>query len=341
MYFTSSIPRDRVPRTRELSGLDTVREPDSLLKLWKKTNGGIYRGSALTQNTSEVMRQMARLRKPVWVNYQFHPFKVYNVPPEYCVTPEDSWRTFQVRDGLIELGQSHSYNNGSLRPYTSVSGTDGVVEIPVLNESKPDYQTELYTYGGTMNPIRLDGYNETTDESLPAQFVLTDAAANPGTNWRGAAFYIKLEDLSGLGIFTPSIRARMFDQTSFNGFSFDNPYIIPLAVVYARVRAGSYYVPSSPSNLLVWQFQYGNLVNRVPVLPGPVGSALNIRGDWVADSLSGQNFEPGDVVTVDTTSTAGGITLTVKSPYVYTSSGIESTPPPGANWIVLSTATIA
>src|ERR1051325_11346644 len=101
MYFSSPVHRNRLSQSRELSPLDTAREPDSLMKLWRKSNGGIFRGSALTQNTSEFSRQMARLRRPTWVNYQFHPFKIYNVPPDRCENPANSWRTFAVRHGLI------------------------------------------------------------------------------------------------------------------------------------------------------------------------------------------------------------------------------------------------
>jgi hypothetical protein len=274
--------------------------------------------------------------------HQFHPFKIYNVPPSFCVVdggvgPGNSWRTFSVRDGLVSYRSKYGANGnqpivttGSPRTQGNFDnvffplGTDGIVDVEGVNNS--DYQAEAYGSIPFPFPVQLDGYNETGPQGLPTQFVLTDVANSAG-GWRGAGFYLKIRDNPGGNNTDVYLAARMFDDT-LGPFPDPDQFTIPLGVVWATTN-GLIYDPTQVGLFNITQVQYDHLTNRYPITPGPdgFGSFTNYRGNWDDDTLTGQYFWPSDLVIV-----SGPPIVS----YLHKGASIENSPPPGANWVALS-----
>jgi hypothetical protein len=341
-----------MPVMHESSRLLPPRESSSAQHNWRHLGNASQEISSLRNNLSMVQNKLTgggfnSLKA-------FHPFKIYQVPQAFCVitpdvpsvTPGNSWRTFSVRDGLVSYRSKWDDNGnqpiitpasprtqGNFDNVLSILGTDG---LTTFNGANTDYQIEAYATLPFSYPVQLDGYNETAAQGLPIQFVLTDVANSAG-GWRGAGIYLKILDNPGGGGTTAYLAARMFDDTT-GPFPDPDPMLIPLGVVIpADAYSGGIYDPTIPVPMFIIQVQYGHLINLYPPTPGDIGSFLNYRGEWAADSLSGQFFWPGDVVTVIATTTAGGLTLTSTNLYVHdTTIQVENTPPPGPRWKALS-----
>lgn len=77
-----------------------------------------------------------------------------------------------------------------------------------------------------------------------------------------------------------------------------SPNIIPVGFVFSNALS-EVSAAENPYNMIVEQILFGHAVNRYT--PG----ALINRGDWTADSLSGQYFYPNDIVTNGSFSSGG------------------------------------
>lgn len=342
MAFDNPIVRNRMPNMAESSRLLPPRESLSTFHNWRHIGRTANQAATLRNNLSQLQ---SRFPSRGFTSLKsFHPFKIYQVPPQYCSTDGmaagNSWRTFSVRDGFVSYRSKFGANGnqpiittgsprtqGNYDNVFTVNGTDGIVDqIQFGLPPNSDYQVEAYSSPQMSFPVQLNGYTESDAQGLPIQFVLTDVA-NAAGGWRGAGIYLKILDDSLLGGTSVNLHARMFDDTC-GPFPDPDPLIIPLGVVWAAFN-GLIYDPAVPSQLLVRQVQFDNLTNRYPTTPGPTGfgSALNYRGQWTADSLAGQYFWPSDLVVVEGTPRVS---------YIHKGAAIESSPPPGANWIALS-----
>lgn len=139
-----------------------------------------------------------------------------------------------------------------------------------------------------------------------------------------------------------NLKCRIFlGDGSDEAFPIKSPNVIPLAIVYISNST------DFGTEMSITQLMTGNLINLFDsyfniAATGASGLAAgtktNWRGDWDADTLSGQFFYPGDLVTQGTipTATTGG--FSAKLLYVCLNYLQESTPPgsDATNWLCLT-----
>ena len=96
------------PIQHEWSQYHTQRDSHSPLKQWKDSSGYAQQINALTQIVVSLGKSLSKIKQPVAASFDFHPFKIYNVPDIFRPTvatgsfnPTDNWRTFRVRNGEV------------------------------------------------------------------------------------------------------------------------------------------------------------------------------------------------------------------------------------------------
>jgi len=113
VFFVNPIFRPSLPDHNEVSRQRayTGRESDATGKMWRKAREGRNQDYGSRQSLAQVQRQLNRLRKRGWEDNvtgaaaNYHPFKIYLSPPDLNATSgvDSAWRTFRVRNGLVNL----------------------------------------------------------------------------------------------------------------------------------------------------------------------------------------------------------------------------------------------
>ncbi len=301
--FFSLIGRNRLAKQSELSQFAGEREPDSLLRSWRKPLQTTNRASGLTNILSSFDRRISRIRRASMQDEAFFPFRCYQAP---SIDNLGNGYTFQVRGGLV------GFRN---RIYPSTVGGEGV-STPFIGYYEPvwgifdgvDDPSNLIWDSpniGIYNQPDLDSPAVRLDIPNTGDMLLTNG--DPGFSFGGVQFSLDptldtngyangsvwIEVIDDVGSFTLTLNARMWtdvvaDPTgrSTQAFPDASQYIIPVARLFSSNGQSDALVVYE-----VEQYLTSLLINRY--LPGQ----MTTRGDWTGDSLSGQVFWPGDVVT--------------------------------------------
>ena len=235
-----------------------------------------------------------------------------------AVSSSDAWRTCSMRQGVIGL-RSRFWPMGETFNFISIEGMNNfkpeVGNFQQLFAVNGDWQQSFdqpnaviganfgspLMLGAVDVPVLISGIEETQGDFVNwPQIVLN---APDSTNVYQASFWLQIVDSkTSKGQYVhPNLMGQMFSDTTDAAFPLstlgqNNVNIIPLAIV--ATLGGVMYVE---------QFLTGNLINlfdsyfnNTAVVGGSsglaAGSKLCYRGDWTADSLSGQYFYPGDIV---------------------------------------------
>lgn len=294
--------------------------------------GALIAGPGVRIDNSRRGKVITAKVPPPRILSNFGPFSIYQVPAGQCVTPADSWRTFQVRGGivghrfpyLVGLDYDHRADTSDNFEFTiPISAlTDGLPFTNVDERNDGTFTQGFIPNAGADGPgaqvIKLvsstpSGAVFFSDVS-PAQFVLCDNVVGPhGGTFYGCSFYIKLtqaaDDDPGVAPFG-YIVAKMLETGYDEPFPTD-PTILPIGTV--RTKSGWIYTGNAggaaDNRLFIDQILRAHAVGRYPG-SGPLTPG-HYRGNWTTDATLGsggpgpwQTFYPGD--TVSTGNPAGG-----------------------------------
>lgn len=102
--FNNPVPRNTLPFSHEQSRLASLRESNSVLKTWKKTQASNARADMLTSLIAQLQRQIARVPTNQQSLSNLHPFKLYQFPTWMRrFHPTDEHRRLKVRFGGISF----------------------------------------------------------------------------------------------------------------------------------------------------------------------------------------------------------------------------------------------
>lgn len=357
--FDNPIPRPQLPFRHEGSPLRHLRDGDSIGREWQKAqkDNAVLRGQG--NALSRLQRTVQGLKRPKFVIDRWHPFKIYNVPPQFCSSPADSWRTFRVRLGLVgwrTMTGVPGYTSSTIEESVSVAtGSDGMAFLLAdagLGCPVNGYQTDqIMPYGASItsafdySPWEAVSVPDTGADGVTAadnnfaEFILNEALDTFGD--RVAEFWIEIEDPNeggGGADIIPRIKCRMctFDSQPVPrptaNTIYATPNIIPIGTVI--VRRGSDEIPVTNTNpeigYRVQQFIYDHQIARYPLGYYGSDSAHGLKGDfslggmiyrghWTDDALDDSTFYPGDVVS-ETGFTDGSETTIYRGLYIYNTS---------------------
>lgn len=239
----------------------------------------------------------------------FYPFKIYQVPQEFCPPADpdndydpviDSWRTIQIRMGQISYRSAYSVELSPLdcgnwnSRFQVDGGSDGQIN--------PTSSTLNLQNIGEVKYLPSIGIVSPSTPYTNVTWIINKIPNNQGSQV-ACAFWIEFTDSAEDG-FYPVIKAQMMNFTS--GRIPDRPdfpfpsgtNIFPIGIVYSPYNSsGSDLIPS----LTGYNILTSNIVDRYspPVITAQTGPMM-FRGNWYDDDsggLSGQVFYPGDVVT--------------------------------------------
>ena len=234
------------------------------------------------------------------------PFTVYQI--SNVLKASDSWRTFQMRDGLIGFRSKYfAPSQGNFEWPVGVF-QDGKQDYsqPVTNIALPPWTADQQIILSNTHDTLISGYDTSNNPVGFYQFL-------PDNTWDSGSIsaicfsvYVEIIDIPN----SPTSQAyanlwgRMWtgEPTDPTGrptgiFPAPKPNLFP--IMYAVLK-GSQESGGQKATGGTWRmvnYQVGNLVNRFPVTPSPetfpIGSALNFRDVFIP----GQVYWPGDIVT--------------------------------------------
>lgn len=316
--FQNPIARPQLPFRHEGSNLRHLRDGDSIGREWQKASkdNSVLRANGEALN--RLQRTVAGLRKPKFVMDRWHPFKIYNVPPNLCANAADSWRTFRVRAGLVGWRspfKTPSYASTTYEELLDVSvGSDGIgLSIAFGGYGNPpngfqDQNILSYTQGGYQTVTVPDTGTTGVTGTSYSEFVLDSNTDNNGERW--AEFWIEIPDTNNDAthdqeIF-PVIKCRMFQYGAGTRPSQNltpPPDTIPIGIVCVRKGDDVPILNDPEIGYRIEQYLYDHAIRRYPLgyyLPTGMNifsaGGMVFRGDWDDDSLSTSTFYPGDVV---------------------------------------------
>lgn len=374
MNFNQAIPLQLRPKFSEGSALASERDSRSNAQSWKKARSISRQENSNGIAIQKLTREVAKMRRRIVgcsssagpdVNF-FHPFKIYNVPTEFCPPIDvpnnynpitDSWRTFRVRAGIVGFRSTNetyqpdggnAYYAGLSGPefYFSashpvglglLSGTDGA------SRYDPLYTGRNFPYDeDTFDSIDLETvYLDNTGDFTPttktnAVFVLK---GDPDDNHAVmASFWIEITDVVILTPPVATVKCRMITAQTGDSTGRTNQWfpdassktIIPIGIICPKEG----YFPwneTEGKDLYCEQILSGNAVNRYSQgYQGSVGGSMGMmayRGNWDTDTLTNQYFYPGDA------------TMAGNRMYVHNGYGQETSAPTGdgtPNWTWLN-----
>jgi hypothetical protein len=121
-------PIPHKPKQNEYSQQRSQRDAHSPATAWKDHNAVATQINSITDVIAAMRREMASYKLRQMTGFDFHPFKIYNVPDSFRPSTDsgsfhtaDSWRTFKVRNGcvLTKIVATSSF----------VAGTDEVLYV--------------------------------------------------------------------------------------------------------------------------------------------------------------------------------------------------------------------
>ena len=306
MRIISNIPRAVQPKFHEGSGLRSERDADSNAQLWKRNSLNVQGDNSVYAQLNRVVREVNKLRRRQ-IGYQLQedtilPFQMYQTDNK--LSAADSWRTFQMRDGLLGARSRYSKVNFAIGDGVGTVFGNYENELVVVQDQQSSLSGFLFTSIPISGQIELSKTQDTL-------IVGVDGSGNavgysqflpaPDFDDLGQIFfsiYLEIIDsptpiasISGVNLYA-NLKGRMFaGQGVIAGTAFDvGQNIIPIAI-------GFYDGHSQEVGII--QIQTGNCVNRFPAYSESTGfgQTMNFLGDWTAQSLSGQLFYPCDTIT--------------------------------------------
>ncbi len=323
--FKNPISRPALPFRHEGSPLRHLRDGDSIAHEWQKAQRDNQALRSQGNALERLQRTVAKMRVPKFQMDRWFPFKIYNVPPQLCADPSDSWRTFRVRAGTVAWRSLMANPHYQFPPYENIlditNGGDGVgaaINDDVYTNPPNGFQDDtilsfnqgLYEVVNVPNP----GTTGVTSTGSFAEFVLNDGIDSNNERW--AQFWIEIVDPNVEGDtaldITPKIMCRMFQfgtgsRPELN--LFPDPNVIPIGyVVVRRASDGDTLLNNPAIGFRTYQYIYDHQNNRYPTgyfNTSEEGgyrdifstSGMIYRGDWDDDDLAPCTFYPGDVVT--------------------------------------------
>lgn len=240
----------------------------------------------------------------------------------------DSWRTFQIRDGLVgwrpRFPQFHA---GSLPNNVFIIGSNGdgnfAWTLYVRNDSQMSSGGSglpVSLFGTPLDPFPtasasitrsgvilqdstdtlISGFDSGGSTILAGQILLSNTLLGQGGFAPAASFWIEITDSATKGFYA-NLWGRMIGpiETPRPGVAYPSGNnIIPLGLVICdnfNFSGGGFIPGIRPA---FQQRQCGNFLNQYTNSAN--GGLMNYRGAWGVDSLSGQLFYPGDIVVDDT-----------------------------------------
>ncbi len=212
----------------------------------------------------------------------FHPFKVYQAAN--IVDADDSWRTFQMRGGLVAHRSKTQYFPAGLSLYTNFQSLISVRADGTDGHYGESFDTPTDLNGATMTQIAVPSTGDQLISGYPVQFVLSDTLDD--NNAIQASVYLKvLED------YTVETYVRMVSPIVADSTGRPREILPDQSSQYiliAEIRPNSGFNLSD--GISVRQSVYGNMLGRF-------GHAqMTYRGNWDVDAITSEWFYPGDVI---------------------------------------------
>ena len=141
MDLSNQVSLISLPKSHEMSSLDSMRSSDSIYKQWSKISELSSGHNSLIQVINQMTRDIKRLSDRLTIGLGFFPFKIYTVPNFFRPTTDQlqytasaNWRTVRVRGGYVfaDYISTQSY----------VQGTDGMelyTDLSTLPSSSVGY----------------------------------------------------------------------------------------------------------------------------------------------------------------------------------------------------------
>lgn len=273
----------------------------------------------------------------------FYPFKIYNVPQEFCPPADpannydpavDAYRTFQVRMGIC------SYRSAFFSTDTQLSGGWNQAQYPIIGGSDGQQiptdaifeigNADFESSGSEVIYVADTGIAFPTDSITCATWVLPKTVDIYGE--LNAAWWIEWVDNIADGFFAV-IKCQMWtdafaEPRPESPFPDSSSNIVPLGFVKVLPSNTHIFTPG------VTQYVTSNLTDRYspPVIPIQ-GGPMMYRGNWDDDVLSGQFFFRGDVVAKDDTI---GPDLHQRVWIYNHDNSSEASPPSASHWRIIS-----
>ena len=370
MLMNSPLPRGGLGTLRESTTMRSIRDRDSVGNAWKTTNTNAAQLAAVVETVNRQGRTINKLRRRVPTLIQppaqvILPFTVYNIGN--VLNGVDSWRTFQMRNGLIGFRPKFVYPGG-FNPaqgnfevptevfqdgVTDFSAPAPIVAPPAVAASQQvilanDKDTQISGYDANNNPVGFYQFlpDDTWDSSSGSDIMFSVWAeiidvknsvpegGNPYANLWARMFTYDIDDGTG----RPTVP-----------FPNAAPNIFPICYATLEGNLGLGGTKATAGTWMIHQLQIGNLINRYPQLIFVNGRIIGtpcLRGWWKADSLAGQIIYPGDLVVDDRGSIVNG-DLTLYMVLIYQGSipwagddssfDVNSSLGPGYDWSIFST----
>lgn len=323
--YQSPTPIGLQPGINESSRLAPSRDRNSTPKQWQINNRTTEQVRALTGNVRRNRYELQKIQRRALAPSPMHPFKVYNVPPAFCPAKgtysgndydpaTDAWRTFRVR--IANVGYRPKW---FLPDRIGVTGCNFETIMLVIGGSDGNYETvgtdhltryvnydeDNYSLANTETSEMLFVSGDNSSGQPPpitvagdfslATFVLP-ASMQTLTGVLQAALYVQIDGDTDSGTEPlPKIYCHAFSDLppGFGPQVFPSgANIIPIANL-STPSLGTGAIGIYPQ-YTVNQLQYNHVLNRYGGFQN-----MNFRGNWDEDdTLSGQCFYPGDVITL-------------------------------------------
>lgn len=141
MNISTLTPIKQLPRPHEVSHLRSPRDSDAIYSAWKRENEIVKGYNQVIGILNQMTREIKRLEGRRTQDFDFFPFKIYNLPDEFQVNSfsSDNWRKVNIRGGYVF---TQTFDTGS----TFVNGTDRMEPVAYQNIlSPPPYNAGQYT----------------------------------------------------------------------------------------------------------------------------------------------------------------------------------------------------
>jgi|ERR1035437_1478733 hypothetical protein len=163
MNISTLTPVKTLNKAEEVSQLRSPRDSATIYSAWKRENELVKGINATMQVVNQLARELKRLGGRITQDFDFFPFKIYNLPDEFKLSASSSinWRTLNVRGGYVLTSKIDS---GSCY----VNGTD---------------RMEHFAYHNFLhNPISLGQYIIPTGSYNYFFWIETSGSASPDTS---------------------------------------------------------------------------------------------------------------------------------------------------------------
>ncbi len=317
-YSIRSGTRIPLPTRRTMFSLSywgfVVRALNALLNL--KVQSGETLDLKISDDNSLLTVPEATSASPSTPSEFWYPFKIYTDP-----TATEPANTFAVRAGLVGFRSRFSapYDWDASADFPSLKGrahereflvqdgTDRVGTVPYI-----DFSSTFVNPGYTTTVLEVTGNATFTGVGKSIFHIdIADSGNYSDGGYLACGFWILVTDSTDDSSSpTFQVQARLFAYGgTLAGFASDpwptgdtDTMIIPLGWIVTSSGTPPPVAGVPTGTFLVQQRAYDHIVNTNAMSIATSCGMGSYRGDWDADSLSGQTFYPGDFFSRNTTS---------------------------------------